>query len=158
MSFGDEKKSVRLVHPTARQTARTYVDVAPDGWEVTFSPPKKKRIQEEKYHAMLGDIARQCLHFGRQLTLLQWKRVMAEAFVHVLREEARAKGDPDPFPEGQILPSIDGLRVVQVDVLTRDFTVKQAAAFIEYLYAYGAENGVRWSDPLLAREYADAQL
>jgi hypothetical protein len=42
------------------------------------------------------------------------------------------------------------LRIVQVEVLTRDFTVKQASQFIEYLYAYGAESGVTWTEPGLS--------
>lgn len=115
---------------------------------VTVTDVKKKREQEEKYHAMLGDIADQCEYHGRKLPLESWKRLMVEAMVHILREEAKAQGKPDPFPAGgQVLPSLDGLRIVQVEVLTRNFTVDQASQFIESLYAFGAERDVVWSEP-----------
>ena len=112
---------------------------------VTIQEPVKRRVQEEKYHAMIGDIARQAVYLGRRRSLVCWKRLLVEAFVQILRDEAKAQGKPDPFPAGEILPSIDGLRIVQVEVLTRNFTVKQASLFIEYLYAFGSESGVKWS-------------
>jgi hypothetical protein len=141
-----EKQTYILAHSTARNRAMYAIAHAPEGHMVTISEPAKKRIQEEKYHAMCGDISKQCEFLGRRRSLNCWKRLLVEAFVKVLRDEAKATGKPDPFPAGEVLPSIDGLRIVQVEVLTRDFTVKQAALFIEYLYSYGAEMGVKWSD------------
>jgi len=114
---------------------------------VTFQEPVKKRIQEEKYHAMFRDIAKQCFYNGRKLGDETWKRLLVEAFVHIMREEAKAQGKPDPFPQGgALLPSIDGLRIVQVEVLTRNLTVNQASQLIEYLYAFGAEREIVWSE------------
>lgn len=137
-----------LSHDLARQRACDRIRTAPEGWQVRVSEPKKRRAQEERYHAMIGDIADQCDYHGRPLPRESWKRLLVEAMVHILREEARAQGKPDPFPaSGQVLPSLDGLRIVQVEVLTRTFTVSQASAFIEYLFAFGAERGVRWTDP-----------
>lgn len=149
-----EAKTVFLTGPRQVETACGYVsDPAHAGWLMELKPPAKKRIQEEKYHAMIGDIAKQCVHpsFGRRLPFESWKRLLVEAFVHVLREEARAQGKPDPFPDrGAVLPSLDGLRIVQVEVLTRNFSIGQAAQFIEHLYAWGAEHGVLWSEPAAA--------
>jgi hypothetical protein len=115
---------------------------------VSVSEAKKRRIQEERYHAMCGDIAEQCDYHGRKLPLDSWKRLLVEAMVFILREEAKGQGKPDPFPAGgQVLPSLDGMRIVQVEVLTRNFTVSQASAFIEYLFSFGAERDVRWTEP-----------
>jgi hypothetical protein len=120
---------------------------APAGHMVVVSEPAKKRVQEEKYHAMIGDIAAQCAYHDRKLDAESWKRLLVEAFVHVMREEAKAAGKPDPFPRGgSLLPSLDGMRIVQVEVLTRNFTVSHAANFIECLYSYGAEHGVEWTE------------
>lgn len=140
-----DKRTFILAHSTARNRAMHAISHAPEGYMVTIQEPVKRRVQEEKYHAMLGDIARQVVYLGRRRSLVCWKRLLVEAFVQILREEAKAKGEPDPFPAGEILPSIDGLRIVQVEVLTRNFTVKQASLFIEYLYAFGSESGVAWS-------------
>lgn len=151
-----DRKTVILSGPRQVATAQAYVaDRAFVGWLMSLSPPSKKRIQEEKYHAMFGDIAEQCVHpiSNRHLTKESWKRLLVEAMVHILREEARAQGKPDPFPEGQgvVVPSLDGMRVVQVEVLTRNFTVAQASTFIEYLYAFGAEHDVKWTEPVAAQ-------
>lgn len=142
------KQTFILAHAEARRRAVQAVQNAPDGNWVVIDEPKKKREQEEKYHAQIGDIAKQCDYHLRKLRPESWKRLLVEAFVQVMREEAKAQGKPDPFPRGgALLPSLDGLRIVQVEVLTRDFTVKQASEFIEYLYAFGAERGVVWSEP-----------
>jgi hypothetical protein len=143
-----EKRTFILAHDIARQRAARHCMEAEAGQMVTFQEPKKRRIQEERYHAMLGDIAKQCTYHGRKLPLNSWKRLLVEAFVYILQEEARGQGKADPFPdEGEVLPSLDGRRIVQVEVLTRDFTVSQASAFIEHLFAFGAERDVEWSDP-----------
>jgi hypothetical protein len=135
-----------MKHDVARQNAVKAVQSAPDGWMVQVSEPAKKREQEEKYHAMVGDIAKQCDYNGRKLDSESWKRLLVEAFVFILREEARGQNKPDPFPSGRLLPSLDGMRIVQVEVLTRNFKVSQASQFIEYLAAFGAEKGVHWSE------------
>lgn len=138
-----------LAHDVARQRAVDAVRAAPDGYRVVVEEPKKSRDQEERYHAMIGDIAKQCTYHGRKLPRNSWKRLLVESMVHVLREEAKAQGKPDPFPdEGCVLPSLDGMRIVQVEVLTRDFTKAQGSAFIESLFAFGAERDVKWSEPL----------
>ena len=43
-------------------------------------------------------------------------------------------------------PSFDGRRIVQLGVQTSDFYVKEAAQFIEFLYAFGAARGVVFSE------------
>jgi hypothetical protein len=141
------KATFFMAHDLARQNAAKAVLSAPDGWMVQISEPAKKREQEEKYHAMVGDIAKQCDFNGKKLDAESWKRLLVEAFVFILREEARGQNKPDPFPNGRLLPSLDSMRIVQVEVLTRNFKVSQASQFIEYLFAFGADRGVRWSDP-----------
>lgn len=153
-----DKRIYRLVHSEARRRAAQACQDAPDGHMVVISEPTKKRIQEERYHAMVNDIAKQCYYHGRKLDAESWKRLLVEAMVFILREEAKAKGEDDPFPNGgAVLPSLDGMRIVQVEVLTRHFTVPQASAFIEYLFSYGAENGVIWTDRELQINHTERQ-
>lgn len=143
-----------LVHDQARRNAAAFCMSAPDGLVVRFSDPVKKREQEEKYHAMCGDIAKVVPFMGRMEGLEEWKRLLVDAFVRVMRDEAKATGKPDPFADqGRVVPSLDGGGVVQLGVQTRRFTVAIAAQFIEYLYAFGAERGVIWSDPSSATNW-----
>ena len=142
-----ERRVFRLVHDLARQNAHKAIDAAPDGFMVVVSEPEKRRVQEEKYHAMIADIARDCAFMGKKWDRETWKRLLLDAYVRVARSIAYAEGMADPFPDqSQVIPALDGHGFVQLGVQSRSFKVKQASDFIEYLYAYGSEQGVRWSD------------
>jgi len=135
----------RLAHPAARERAAQYVlRDAPDGWVVRVSEPQKKREQEEKYHAMIGDIARQTTYAGRPWDADDMKRILVDEFA----EEMRQAGDP-LHHDSRLIPSEDGRRVIQLGIQTREFYVREAAAFITFLYAWGAARDVRWSAPEL---------
>jgi hypothetical protein len=137
-----------LVHESARRSCADLAMRAPDGTVALFRDPFKTRGQEERYHAMVGDIARQCEFMGRSWDEESWKRLLIDAFVNVKRDEARAAGEPDPFRgQGQVVPSLDGERVVQLGVQSRGFSKAQGSDFIEFLFAWGAERSVCWSDP-----------
>ena len=106
----------------------------------------KSREQEEKYHAMIGDISKQLLHNGEKLDAESWKWLLIEAFVIVMQEVAKGENKPDPFHgKARLIMSLDGKRIVQLGVQSRSFGKKVASDFIEYLYAYGVENGVKFS-------------
>lgn len=136
------KATFILAHDMARANAARAVQAAPDGYMVQISEPTKKREQEEKYHAMIGDIAKQCEFMGGKLDADDWKRLLVDMFAKVMRD----LGTP-LHHDGRVIPSLDYERVVQLGIQTRDFWVREAADFIEYLYAFGAEKGVRWSEP-----------
>ena len=129
-----------LAHDMARANAARAVQAAPDGYMVQISEPTKKREQEEKYHAMIGDIAKQCEFMGGKLDADDWKRLLVDMFAKVMRD----LGTP-LHHDGRVIPSLDYERVVQLGIQTRDFWVREAADFIEYLYAFGAEKDVRFS-------------
>ena len=107
---------------------------------------EKSREQEEKYHAMIGDISHQLLHNGEKLDAESWKRLLIEAFVYVMQAMAKAENKPDPFHgKARLIMSLDGSRIVQLGVQSRRFGKGMASDFIEYLYSYGVENGVKFS-------------
>ena len=123
------------------------IKIAPAGYKVTIEEAAKSRDQEQKYHAMIGDIAKHCEFMGRKWDREDWKRLLADAFVRVIREQAKAEGNPDPFAdECKMVPSLDGSGFVQLGIQTRRLKKRMASAFIEFLFAYGAENNVAWSD------------
>lgn len=139
------KRTLILTGEAARKAACREVLAAPEGFAVTIGERDKKREQEAKYHAMIGDIASQCEYMGGKRDRETWKRLLIAAFVIVLRDNAKAEGKDDPFPEcGNVIPALDGRGFVQLGVPSRGFTIKQASQFIEYLYAYGYEQGVRF--------------
>lgn len=137
-----DRQTIFLVGPAQRQLAKQWIDNAPDGWMVTFQEPAKAREQEEKYHAMIGDIAKKCKFMDRKWGREEWKRLLIDAFGRIKAAEGKPlKG------WGTVMPSLDGSGFVQLGVQSRHFRKAEASEFVEYLYSYGAENDVVWSEP-----------
>lgn len=130
-----------LAHQEARRRAAEAVRTAPDGFVVRIGPPANSRGQRERYHAMIGDIAKQWVFMGRKWPAEDVKRILVDAFAAAMREA----GTP-LHHDGRVIPSIDGMRVVQLGIQTREFTKWEASQFIEYLSAFGAQERIVWSD------------
>jgi hypothetical protein len=85
--------------------------------------------------AMLGDIAKQIpwmVNF--QLRLLSpedWKTVLSACF----KQETR------------LASTIDGDGFVLLGARTSRMTPRQMSEFIEFIYAFGASRGVKWTEP-----------
>jgi hypothetical protein len=94
----------------------------------------KSREQEEKYHAMIGEIAKQASHLGAKWDAEDWKRLLVDQFI----KDINVGGS-------KIIPSLDGTGIVQLGFQTRKFTKEQATEFVEFLLAWGAEHGITYS-------------
>ncbi len=125
----------------SRITAKLAIDRAPEGYVIIIQQPKKKREHEEKYHAMIGEIAKVVPHVGRLWHEDDMKRILIDDFA----EEMRLAGTP-LHHDIRITPSFDGLRIVQLGIQSKEFYVKEATQFIEYLYAIGAQHGVQFKE------------
>ena len=91
----------------------------------------KSREQEEKYHAMIGDIAKQAQHLGSKWDAESWKRLLVDQFCR-----------DNNIKTGVVIPNLSGDGIVQLGFQTRKFTKEQASEFVEWLHAWGAEHGV----------------
>jgi hypothetical protein len=96
-----------------------------------INPASKSRSQEEKYHAIIGDIAKQAQHMGAKWNAEDWKRLLVDKF---MRENWQS--------DLTIIPNLDSTGIVQLGIQTRKFTKEQASEFVEFLLAWSAENGV----------------
>lgn len=135
------KRVFILAHETARRRAQEYILDAPYGYRVEVSEPKKKRVQEEKYHAMVGEIAAQSEYAGKRWTAADMKRILIDEFA----DEMRNAGSP-LHHDSRIIPSENGKRIIQLEIHSSDFYVKEAAQFIEFLGAWGADRGVKFKE------------
>lgn len=95
----------------------------------------KSREQEEKYHAMIGDIAKQASHLGSKWDSESWKRLLVQEFC----KETGLGG-------GKVIPNLSGDGICQLGHQTRHFTKEQASEFVEWLHAWGAENGITYTE------------
>lgn len=95
----------------------------------------KSREQEKKYHAMIGEVSDQAQHLGSKWEAEDWKRLLLDKFA---RETGRT--------HGKIIPNLDQNGVVEVGIQSRRFSVSDGGEFIEWLYAWGTENGITFSE------------
>jgi hypothetical protein len=84
-----------------------------------------------KIHAICGEVAGQASHLGARWDADSWKRFLVDAWAHETNRRM-----------GKIAPSLDGERVVQLGMQTRDFTKKEGGEFLDWLQAWCATNGI----------------
>lgn len=96
----------------------------------------KSREQEEKYHAIIGDIAKQAQHMGAKWDAETWKRLLVDKFCRETGLHSR------------IMTNLYGDGIIQLGFQTRKFTKDQASEFVEFLLAWCAENGVELKETI----------
>jgi hypothetical protein len=95
-----------------------------------INPASKSRPQEEKYHAIIGEIAKQAQHMGATWDAETWKRLLVDKYCREIGLNS------------QIMANLDNNSIIQLGIQTRKFTKEQASEFVEFLLAWSAENGV----------------
>lgn len=101
---------------------------------LTLKPETRSDPQNAKYHAMLGDIAKQVDWCGKKRDILTWKRLTTAAWL-------RARGE-----SVEVLPAIDGHGVDLIFEHTSRLSKPLMAELITYTEAWGSEHGVEWSE------------
>lgn len=146
-------RKILLIGEQQRQTALTAIAALPvgAGIEVVIREGRtsKTREQEERYHAMLGDVAKQCRHLNVALGLETWKRLAIDQFKRDTLTDPECCANYWARNQLNVIPSLDGSAIVVLGEQSRHFPVAVASVFIEWLYAFGAERGVSWSDPTI---------
>jgi len=134
-------QKIRITPETRNMCVQAVVS-APDGW--VFTPPMeptRSADQNARMHAMFADIARQYEFFGLKRDVETVKRLLVDAFARV-----KAKMGEPLAGHGSVLPSLDGNGAVQLGIQTRHLSKALVGELIEYLYCWGADNGVRFTD------------
>ena len=111
---------------------------------VTLGRPSRSRIQNDKFHAIISDIHKQCFRGYRVEDL---KAILVNQFA----KEMEAAETPLAHPGSTTWDWINQEHVT-VRPSTTQFSKSEAAAFIEFLYAAGCEYGVQWS-PIVTQIY-----
>ncbi len=127
-----DKQSFRLVHSAARKMACEAVNNAPDGYECIVKERTRNGDQNAKFHAMLTDVSKQLQYMGKPRTPAQWKVLFISG--HAIATGLGA----------EVVPGIEG-EFLNIRESSAQMGVKRMASLIEYVMAYGSNNGVRWS-------------
>jgi len=109
---------------------------------ITFGRESKSQEQERKYHVMMEDIRSQCF---RGYSFEAFKAALVNQFAL----EMERNETPLKKPGEQAWDWVNQVRVY-VRPSTKNFLKKEAADFIEFLYATGTEYDVAWSEKALA--------
>ena len=101
-----------------------------------ISEENRSDPQNKKYHAIIGQIAKQAEHAGAKWDTESWKRLLIDQWA---KDTGRSRGD--------LVASLDGGDVIQLGLQSRKFTKAEGAEFIEWLLAWSAQNGIDIKEP-----------
>ncbi len=130
-----------IVNAATREKLHAWLDKAKDGMRVEFKEAKRTLPQNDKLWAMLTEVSEQAEWAGKPRTPIEWKDLFTAAV-----KTAGGGVEAVPGLTGGIM--LLGLR-------TSDMTVAELADLITFMEAWGAENGVEFSD-FAAREAVGA--
>lgn len=121
-----------------RERAMKYIIAAPPGTRVELKAEKRTLPQNDRMWAMLTDIATQKEHNGRKYTPDQWKVI----FMHACGREV------------QFIPALVGEAFIPWGQSSSDLSKGEMSELIEFMMAWGTENGVTFHDKPADREAA----
>lgn len=127
--------NLRVIHTEEdRQQIIDWIKSARLKTRVEVKGPRRTLPQNDKMWAMLTDIARGKKTInGREFPPEKWKSIFMQALGH----------------EQDVLPTLDGSDFFVIDTSTSKLSEAEMSDLIEFIYAWGAENSVVWSDPEL---------
>lgn len=117
---------VVLAGMAERQRVAKWAMTAPVNSRVEFKAPKRSLPQNDRFWAMLTDVATQKEHAGRKYTPDQWKVL----FLHAIGREV------------QFIPSLDNATFIPWGQSSSDLSVGEMKDLMDFMEAWGAEHGV----------------
>jgi hypothetical protein len=126
-----DRSTFILWNPTDRQRAMQAVMRLTKGWRVEIKAPKRTLDQNSKLWALLTEVAEQAEWAGKVRTPLEWKDLFTGA--------VKVAGGLEAVPglEGGLM--ILGLH-------TSDMSVSEMVELIDYIEAWGTQNGITFSE------------
>lgn len=90
--------------------------------------------QNDKFHAICGEIAKVRLWAGKKRDTEAWKRLLVDAWARATEKQ-----------QGDIVPSLDGQSVVNLGIQTRKLPITDMSDLIEFAHSWCADNSVELS-------------
>lgn len=126
-------KKLMIVSRSNRPYIKQQIDLLELGDQVRVGPPDRLLVQNAKFHAMCGDIAKQAQYLGRKLTGAQWKILMISAHSMETGEGA------------DVVPGLTG-EFVNLRESSASMSIPRMASLIEYVACWGAENSIQFRE------------
>ena len=122
---------VTIRNDADRTRAAHWARHAKDGMRIEFKAATRSLEQNNLFWALLTDVAVHMKPLGRDYTTEEWKLLFLQAWGQEVR----------------FIPALDGKSVVPVGQSSSDLSKDEMTSLIEWIYAWGAENGVVFNDP-----------
>ena len=122
---------VLIASDADRKRVAEWARKAPWNTRVEFKAPKRSLPQNDRFWAMLTDVATQKMHGDRRYTPDQWKVI----FMHACGREV------------QFIPSLDGTTFIPWGQSSSDLSKDEMTALMDFIEAWGAEHGVVFHEP-----------
>ena len=121
----------------ARKAICRHVLAAPEGYVVTIKEQTRNLEQNAKMWAMLADIESQTDWHGIKLNSEEWKDLLSAGLV-----------------QSKVVPNLESNGFVILGQRTSKMTKSQFVALVDLIYAFGADRGVKWSEPEAHERFA----
>ena len=122
-------------------TAKPYL-MAGHRMVAKLEPETRRDNHNRHFHSLIGQISQQLGATVPDLSDAEdTKRILISAFRIDTRNDSDLAGEWAKFGDIRMGRGLRG-EVVLMGMQSRDFTIKLARAFIEWLHAFGAEHGV----------------
>lgn len=121
-----------------RAKAISFVRKAPAGARCEIKAAKRTLPQNDRFWAMLSDVAVQKEHYGRKYPPEVWKLLFLDAFGR----------------EVQFIPALTRGAVVPMGQSSSDLSKAEMTELLDFIEAWAAENGVQLHDTPAQRESA----
>lgn len=144
----NERITLALINPVQAHKAITHIYntakpylMAGHRMVAKLESETRRENHNRHFHSLIGQIAQQ---IGGDLADAEdAKRILISAFRIDTRNDPDLMGEWAKFGDVRMGRGLRG-EVVLLGIQSRDFTIKLARAFITWLYAFGAEHGVRF--------------
>jgi hypothetical protein len=121
---------ITLRSETDRAKVLNWLHRAPWGHRIEVKEPRRSDEQNDRFWAMLGDIARQATINGKRYEPDQWKCVFMKAM----------------GKEAQFLPTLDGNSFFPTGFRSSDLSVREMSDLQTFMEAWAAENNIILKD------------
>ena len=129
------RQSFVLSNPARRRCAIEALTAAPDGYRVEVREPKRTDGQNERFHALCGDIAASPLQWaGRRRKASEWKVLIVSGHATATKEGS------------EMVPGLEG-EFVNVRESTALMSIARGSSLIEYATAFAVLHDVRLRAP-----------
>jgi|SRR6188768_1797834 len=122
-----------LSHQNARKNALHAVAIAPDGYVVEVKPKTRSLDQNAKFHAICGDVAKQCEYMGKRWPLEAWKVLFISGHAIATKHGA------------EVVPGLEN-EFVNIRESSASMSKSRLSSLIEYCVAWCAQNEVFLDD------------